>query len=41
MDTLLRQQECPDVSTEQRRSSELVKRIRKYPALVSLRRSAV
>ncbi len=29
METLLRQQECPDVSTEQRRSSELVKRIRK------------
>ena len=29
METLLRQQECPDVSMEQRRSSELVKRIRK------------
>jgi hypothetical protein len=29
METLLRQQECPDVSIEQRRSSELVKRIRK------------
>jgi hypothetical protein len=29
METLLQQQECPDVSMEQRRSSELVKRIRK------------
>jgi hypothetical protein len=29
METILRQQESPDVSTEQRRSSELVKRIRK------------
>ena len=29
METLLRQQECPDVSIEQRRSSELVKLIRK------------
>jgi hypothetical protein len=29
METILRQQESPDVSIEQRRSSELVKRIRK------------
>ncbi len=29
METLLRRQECPDVSIEQRRSSELVKLIRK------------
>jgi poly-beta-hydroxyalkanoate depolymerase len=29
METILRQQERPDVSMEQRRSSELVKRIRK------------
>jgi hypothetical protein len=29
METILRQQERPDVSIEQRRSSELVKRIRK------------
>ena len=29
METLRRQQECPDVSIEQRKSSELVKLIRK------------
>jgi hypothetical protein len=29
MDTLIRQQELPDVSTEQRRTNETIKKIRK------------